>query len=353
MNKVQFEAFVIPFYRKFMGFWVLILIFGGVFMELKQHILLGRFAFSYPSAFSVVPVSFGIYSFLQLRFQLEQLKHPKYFVFHQLGLWPKVVLAKFWIGIWLANHLIFLIYLIFLSYFGVEKHAWGLLFILWTTVFLTLIINWMKVDKSLESTISERKLYKPFRHIRLPRFTWLILHLRQERPLLALGTKILSIILLSGFFNSYSSGTYDIRWLQFGTLVVAFLHFPILLEKVDFENEKLVSFRNLPLRISQKTANHFWSLTLVLIPELLFFLWKGPKILGTMEVAELVFLLLSLTVGLLSQISISKIKAFPLQYLSGSFFLFFLFILFGISGWGIGILSMAIFYICIRDPFEL
>lgn len=353
MNKLQFQAFVIPFYRKFLGFWVLALVFGGVFMELRQHILLGRFAFSYPSAFLILPVSFGIYSFLQLRFQLEQLKLPSYLVFHQLGLWPKVILAKFWIGIWLANHSIFLVYLIFLSFFGVEKHAWGLLFFLWITVILALAFSWLRIYKSLRTTIPEKIWHKPFRHIRLPRFTWLSLHLRQERPLLALGTKILCLILLNGFFNSYSSGTYDIRWLQFGTLAIIFLHFPILLEKVEFENEKLVSLRNLPLRFSQKSANHFWSLTIVLIPELLFLLWNGPKFLNPMEVAELVFLLLSLTVGLMSQISLSRRENFPLQYLIGSFFLFFLFILFGISGWGIGILSIGIFFLGIRDAFEL
>lgn len=336
-----------------MGFWVLVLVFGGVFMELKQHILLGRFAFTYPSAFVIVPVSFGIYSFLQLRFQLEQLKLPNYLVFHQLGLWPKVVLAKFWIGIWMANHFIFLVYLIFLSYFGVEKNAWHLLFFLWTSVFIALVVSWLRIYKSLRTTIPEKKWNNPFRHIRFPRFTWLSLHLRQERPLLVLGTKIFSLFLLSGFFTSYSSGTYDIRWLQFGTLAVVFLHFPILLEKIDFESEKLVLLRNLPLRISQKVSNHFWSLTLVLFPELLFLIWNGPKFLGPLEMAELVFLLLSLTLGLMSQISLSKEKDFPLQYLSGSFFLFFLCILFGISGWGIGILSIGIFFIGIRDAFEL
>lgn len=322
-------------------------------MELKQHVLLGRFVFSYPSAFVIVPVSFLIYSLLQLRFQLEQLKLPSYLVFHQLGLWPKVVLVKFWTGIWIANHFILLVYLIFLSYFGVEKQAWDLLFFLWTTVFITLLFSWFRIYKALSSTIPEKKWQKTFRHIRPPRFTWLSIHLRQERPLLALGTKILCLILLSGFFNSYSSGIYDIRWLQFGTLAIVFLHFPILLEKVEFENEKLAILKNLPLRISQKATNHFWSLTIVLFPELLFLLWNGPKFLGPMEVAELVFLFLSLTIGLLSQISFSKRKDFPLQYLIGSFFLFFLFILFGIPGWGIGMFSIGIFFIDIRDPFEL
>ncbi len=322
-------------------------------MELKQHVLIGRFLFSHPLAFVIVPVIFGIYSFLQLRFQLDQFQQPSYRIFHQLGLWPKVVLAKFWIGIWMATHFIFIVYLLFLSYFGGEKNAWGLLFFLWTTVFIVLVFSWLRIYKALSSTIPEKKWHKPFRHIRLPRFTWLSLHLRQERPLLILGTKILCLILLSGFFNSYSSGPYDIRWLRFGTLGVAFLHFPILLEKVEFENEKLAFLRNLPLRMTQKAANHFWSLTLVLIPELLFLLWNGPKFLDSRHVAELMFLLISLTLGLFSQISLSKRKDFPLQYLIGSFFLLFLFILFGISGWGIGLLGLTIFYIGIRDAFEL
>lgn len=301
----------------------------------------------------IIPVTFGIYSFLHLRFQLEQLHQPSYRVFHQMGLLPKVILSKFWVGIWFANHAILLTYLIFLSYFGVEKNAWNSLFLLWTTVSLALVLSWLKIYKSLKSTIPEKIWHKPFRNFRVPRFTWLSLHLRQERPLLLLGTKILCLLLLNGFFVSYTSGTYDIRWLQFGTLATAFLHFPILLEKVDFENEKLAILKNLSLNIYQKAANHLGSVLLVLIPELLFFLWKGPKILDPFEVAELVFLLISLPIGLLSQISISKINDFPLQYLIGSFFLFFLFILFGISGWGIGLLSLGMMLISIRDSFEL
>jgi hypothetical protein len=125
------------------------------------------------------------------------------------------------------------------------------------------------------------------------------------------------------------------------------------LEKIEFENDKLAILKNLPLRIYQKASNHLGSILLVLVPELLFFLWKGPKILEPMEVAELVFLLVSLPIGLLSQISVSKRNDFPLQYLIGSFFLFFLIILFGISGWAIGLLSLGIMLISIRDSFEL
>ena len=352
MSDINFKAFVIPFYRNLFGFWVLVLVFGGVFMELRQHVLLGKFLFEHPLAFSILPVGFLLYAGFHLRFQLLILRTREYHFFHHTALLPFRFFGKSWTLILLSNHAVLIGYLAFLSFFGLEKNAWILLTILWLVVLFALGISIWLIRQHLGKPLKEAVLIRPRWKGALPQITWFALELRQNRPILLLLTKGLSLLLLNGFFLSFRSGSYDHRWLEFGVLCVAFFQIPILMEKNEFENSRMEWFRNLPRPFTQKMLTHLGTLVLVLFPELLFLLVKGGQQSVWDALISLPLFLISLVLalqGLVYRFPGNSFFQFGFSLYFGSFLL----ILFGVP-WIFPAIAFVIFFgLQIRSPFQL
>jgi hypothetical protein len=352
MNNIHFKAFVIPFYRSLLGFWILALVFGGVFMELKQHILLGKFLFEHPLAFSILPVGFILYAGFHLRLQQRILRSREYQIFHQTALLPFRIFGKIWTAILLSNHLILIAYLAFLSFFGLEKNAWVLVTILWLTVVLALGISVLLLHRHLSQPLKEAVLTRPRWKGTLPQISWFALELRQSRPILLLLTKGISLLLLNGFFLSYQSGSYDHRWLEFGVLCVSFFQVPILMEKNEFENNRLAWFSNLPTPFAKKMLTHLGTLALIVFPEIVFLLWKGGQLPAWEIQVSLPLYLIALVLALQALLYRLPGHAF-LQFASGLFFGYFLLILFGVP-WILPVLGSFLFFAWqIRSPFQL
>lgn len=321
-------------------------------MELKQHILLGKFLFEHPLAFSILPVGFLGYAGFHLRFQLLILRSREYRFFHHTALLPFRIFGKSWTVVLLSNHLILIGYLAFLSFFGLEKNTWTLLVILWFTVLLAFGISVWLIHRHLGKPLKETVLIRPRWKGTLPKITWFALELRQNRPILLLLTKGLSLLLLNGFFLSYQSGSYDQRWLEFGVLCVAFFQIPILMEKNEFENSRMEWFRNLPRPFTQKMLTHLGTLVLVLLPELLFLLLKGGQQSGLDVLISLPLFLISLVLALQALVYRFPGNSF-FQFGVGLFFGSFLLILFGVP-WIFPVLGSLLFFASqIRSPFQL
>lgn len=352
MDNINFRLFTIPFYRYYLGFWILVLVFGGVFMEIRQHVLLGKFLFQHPLAFSILPIGFLTFSAFHLAFQLSLLRRHEYQFFHQTGLFPIQFQVRNWAIVWLSTHTVPVGYLIFLSYFGIEKNAWILLFILWACIFLAIGCSVLLIHRSLGKPIKEAVLLRPRWNGHLPRVSWFALELRQNRPILLLLTKGLSLLLLNGFFLSYLSGSYDQRWLEFGVLCVAFFQIPILMEKNEFENSRMAWFKNLPSPFPKKLLTHLGSLVLVLSPELLFLFWKGLQLSAWNFLIPLPLMLISIVLAVLGLLYKDAGTSF-FRFAFGSFFGYFLLILFGIA-WFIPVLACLLFFgLQVRSSFQL
>ncbi|GAA0878280.1 hypothetical protein GCM10009119_12480 [Algoriphagus jejuensis] len=352
MSELNIKSFVIPFYRSLLGFWILVLVFGGVFMELKQHILLGRFLFTHALPFAILPIGFLLYSGFHLRYQQLLLRRREYHIFHQTALLPFSSFGKDWTSIFLANHALLIAYLAFLSFFGVEKSAWVQLAILWLTIAISWFSTVKLMHRHLAKPLKEAVLLRPRWKKPLPRFSWFVLELRQNRPILLLLTKGLSLLLLNGFFLLFHSGSYDHRWLEFGILSVAFFQIPLLLEKNEFENSRLDWFKSLPSTFSQKLFVHLGSIILVLFPELLFLLWNGVRLSGEAFFISLPLMLISFVIALLGLIYNRPADSF-FQFAFGSFMLFFLVILFGVP-WIIPVVASSIFFAFqVKSPFQI
>lgn len=275
MDKMALLGFVRPFYQKTLGFWTLVLLIGGVLMEPAQHILIGRFLFKNLLAFWLLPTSILLFGWIHLRIQLELVRKNEYLFFHQLGLFFSSDFRRFWSQILLLNFSPFFVYFLFLSYFAWEQKSLFLGLLLWILSFGVIFFNFILVQKTLHQPLKETISLRPSVRWTFPRFTWIILSIQNHRPILFLLTKAFSLLLLNGFFFSFQSGDYDIRWLQFGVLIVSYVQLPMILEKSDRELTHQSWTLGLPLTLGSKLNYQLGSLALLVFPELLFLVWRG------------------------------------------------------------------------------
>ena len=317
-------AFVRPFYQKTLGLWAFILLVGGVLMEARQHVLLGRFFFKSPVAFWILPVALLLFGWIHLNIEVNLLRVSKYQFFHQLGLFPKKDFRSFWAKTILFTHSPLLAYLLFLSYFAWEQHSIYQGISLWFFLIFSLWITYRKIRIFLNHPIKEKAIKRPSVRWTFPRFTWVLLSLKQQRPILLLLVKALGLLVMNGFFFSFQSGNYDFRWLQFGILCVIFLQFPIILEKTESEVQQQAWVLALPLGLRHKLMYQWGSLTLVLFPELFLLAWKGIHFAHPGEFISLGVLLLSF-LSALQVVVYAKHSSprFP-NFVAGLFFLLFL-----------------------------
>ena len=213
-----------------------------------------------------------------------------------------------------------------------------------------------------DTTILYFKLKKPFperTRVRSAIFNnlsfefWFLLHLRENRTLLILAVKIISIILLNGFFYIYSGGGYDLRWLEFGLLCPAFIHFPIWLEKETFESEQLSFFRNMPLSYSRKLGQHSVSILLILFPEFALLVYKFGANGNLTDLLFLLLLLISINMGIYGLIKwrTAQERALKLGYIV--FFFLFLLVIFGVHPLIISAICTVPFLVSVKSRYSL
>ena len=332
MNKVAILAFIRPFYQRTLGFWAAILLIGGVLMDEKQHVLLSRFLIKNPVAFCFIPVLLLFYSLIHLRIQQELLRRNNYLVFHQLGLFPKKELRLFWNRIILVNFSPFLTYFLFLSYFIWEKKAFDLGIILWMSTLILMGFTYRKIRQTLHYPLKEAFVTRPAVRWAFPRFTWILLSLRQHRPILVLLTKATGLLLLNGFFYSFQSGGYDWRWLQFGILCVSYVQLPLIFEKTEKEITQQSWMLALPLTWKNKLGYQMGSLTLLAIPELFFLGWKGV-LLTAPENLVLAILLVAFISALQLLVYRKKESSSFNNLAAAMFFGLFLAVIFNVPWW--------------------
>ncbi|PZX47554.1 hypothetical protein [Algoriphagus chordae] len=353
MNELFFKSFVITFYRAFLGFFILVLVVFGVFMEMTQHLMIAERVLQNPTGFYAVLFIFLAYAILQKRFQIRLVNEKHYRVFHQLGFLSWKQLSWSFLPVWLANHVLILVYSILLSYVGIGIHAGVKLGILWLFLIGIFLADITLLYFKLKKPFPESTRVRPAIFKKLKFEFWFLMHLRENRTLLILAVKIISIFLLNGFFYFYFGGGYDLRWLEFGLLCAAYIHFPLWLEKHNFETDQLPYFLNMPLSVARKSWQHIVPMVLILLPELVLLIYKFGTSENLSALASLLILLISLNMGLNGMIKLIKDqeRALKLSYLL--FFLLFLLVIFGIHPAIISGICLILFLVSVRSSYSI
>ncbi len=353
MNELFFKTFVITFYRAFLSFFILVIVVFGVFMEMKQHLMIAERLLQNSTGFYAILLIFLGYTFVQKRFQVRLLNDKYYRIFHQLGFftWPQ--LGRNFLPVWLANHALILAYSVLLTYVGIGIQAGGKLGILWLFLIGIFLADITLLYFKLKKPFPESTRVRPAIFKKLKFEFWFLMHLRENRTLLILGVKVISILLLNGFFYIFYSGEFDLRWLEFGVLCAAYIHFPIWLEKDGFESEQLSYFRNMPINYSRKLWQHTLSIVFILFPEIALVVYKYGAIENLSESFFLLILLISINMGLYGLIKLrdNQERALKSSYLA--FFFLFLLVIFGVHPAIISVICVLPFLISIRSGYSV
>lgn len=353
MNELFFKSFVIPFYRAFLGFFILVIVVFGVFMELKQHLRIAERVLQSPVSFYPILLVFLVYSVAQQRFLFRLLNDKRYRVFHDLGFLSWSQLGRNFLPVWLANHVLVLCYSVLLTYVGLGAKAGEKLGILW----LLLIVIFLAEVTLLHSKI--KKPFPDFIRVRTRLFKklgvefWFLMYLKEKRTLLLLAVKLVSIILLNGFFYFYYDGGYDLRWLEFGLLCAAYVHFPLWLEKHSFESRQLTYFHAMPISYWMKLGQHSKTLIIILLPELVLMVYKFGNRENLANLFFLLVLFIALNMGMYGLVKWRNGLANSLNSAYLIFFMLFLLVIFGIHPLIISTLCMVPFFTSLRPNYSV
>lgn len=352
MREIYLKSFVYPFYKAYLGFFILATVILGVFMEMKQHLMIAERIMENPKWFAAVIFIFITYSFLQLRFQIKLLQDPSYGVFQKLSFLSFSNFLRRFFNVWLFNHALILLYSLLMTYVGLKVGAWEKVSFAWFSLFLIAYASMYFSYKTLHNFYPEKRINRSRIITTKPYFLWFLYHLKENRPLLLILIKAFSLLLLSAFFYSYYSGGYDSRWLAFGLLISCFVHYPIWLEKWEFGENKLYLFRNLPLEFRDKISLELLIFLTLTIPESALILFQGRGIENKIELIYLLIFWLGLNPGIFALCHLVQVKQqYNLLYLA--FFVIFLMVLFGINPALLALVFLIPFGYTIFSPFRV
>ena len=282
----------------------------------------------------------------------------QYGIFQQLTLLQPSLFYRLQFTVWFSNHLLIIIYILFLSVLSYGLGLWAMIVGFWVLLLFLFMIYVNLIRHKLKNPYPEKTQGGLFQkmlgthHAKIGYSYWFLIHLKESRPFLLLLTKLVALVILNLFFYAFYTGDYDLRWLQFGVLCSAYIHLPIWQEKKDFEQEKLYSFLNLPITIFQKSRFHSYSTLQILALELMFLLYQCFRMQDISALASLLFLMFSLNLGVFSLVSLTK----ELSHLSRNaiitFFMLFIFVLFGVHGMIISLICLAFFFKSIHSSYR-
>jgi len=347
------KSFVIPFYKAFLGFFILVLLISGVFMEYQQHVLVAERILENDLAFLAVVGLFLIFGIFQIRFQISLMNETRYRVYHSLAFLPVPRLLRIFLGIWTKTHALLLIYTIFLTYTGISSGGLIKPILLWLILIGIFCIDFGTIYFKIRRPFPDRVISRALLFPKIPFSFWFLKHLSSKRPTLILVVKSVSVLLLNGFILAFESGNYDLRWIAFGLLIAAFLHYPIWLEKVRFETAELGYFLNYPRILIQKIRHHFVSFMILLLPELILVGLKLSSGVQPFDALNLILFFPAINLGLYGLIVFQSENIGWTKGIIATFFLIFLLIIFGIPFWLIAVLGLAAFLFSVRSSYRI
>lgn len=338
-----------------MGFFALCVIVFGILIDMKQHVLVAQLIVENLALTTGLLLLYAIYGIFHIDFQVKLLRQSNYLVFHQLGLFDETSFIRYQFVVWSYNHLLPILYTVFLSIQCIRHGEWTTLLLFWLFLALMFGLYVVFLLKTVRSPYPDvRSLSIKFNQkisFRVKRVFWTLVYLIRERTLLVLGSKCVSLLLLNLFFYSFSLGDYDERWLYFGMTCVSLAHFFIWREVAAFEDSKMAYFKNMPVSNRKIAMQHSFTTIQLLAPELLLLFSKLFLLGDIVDALELAGLLVALGVGFYSMVRLTKNEAFLARNVLSMFFVLVVLILYNVPVVFLLFTGFSLYGISLRKAF--
>lgn len=265
------KAIVQEYYRRNVGFFLIILLVVGGFMRKAEHVAIAEAALASYGLLLLVFVLWGLYALKVAWFLKAQLRQPTYQVVYQLRIYPRAarweLLASTHAGLMAPVWL----YALFVLYLGYGMGAWestGLV-LGYLAVLLVGFVLWADWLLRHPNAIATRSYLSQWLSVRItwPYSSLFIRHLLHRQVWLLGLTKGFSVAVLTGVQVLYLTDEYDPRLLALGMLLSSLAHVMLVYEHFEFEQQQLLLVRNLPLSLLTRAAHYCWVYALLSLPE--------------------------------------------------------------------------------------
>ena len=298
LDKVFLRVFVTEYYRVNFGFFLLVagICFG--FLRAPEHKALAE-AFVSSSFLLLIPFTIWlVYSFKVITFNYLLLsKQENNFLFQASAL-PRILLIRHISVITFLQLMPALVYGLFLILIALKVHAIvSLAFIILALIILHLLTTWRTVNAILKPDVGSKVsvvknkidgwITKPFIWF-YPE--WIF----RQQPLLVIGTKVFSCLLMIGISHFYLFDTYDERFMAMGCVLAYSSNLVLVFYYHRFENFHFAFFRGLPFGLVKRGVNFLITLFILSLFEFIVLLRYYPEQLHVIYYVLLILLALSI-----------------------------------------------------------
>jgi len=288
------------FYLANSSFFLLVIAIAGGFMRSYEHIALAEFFISTPMVLIIPVAIWSVYSLKVINFNRERIAlSENEFVFCFILLSE----TKQWsmtLRVAALQLLPVFLYGAFLCLVA-SKHGLAIPIIvivissgilLWTTAFhLLLGLRYPNHEKKISpiSRLLNTRLTKP---ISLFFIEWTI---RNDLAMFV-GTKVFTILTLTGITELYKTDSYDLRLLSLGIVIGSSANASLMQTFHHFENFHMNWLKGLPLSFLKRMSSNLLTIIIMVMPEALVLIKNFPQELSWLECGAATIFLLSIPI---------------------------------------------------------
>lgn len=288
------KIFVRQFYRLNAGFFIIIITLTFGFMSGVEHKALAEFFIS-SRTLTLIPIFiWTVYTIKVIAFNEQRLTLAENSFAYTYSLLPfakKIAIASQTL---FAQLMPVILYGTFLMLMGLKHNLVEPIFTLMGAIALLVFTAASFLLKTLKLPIRERKISTLKRlidkHSVRPLWWIYITTVLRREPVLFIGTKIFSGLLLFAVMRLYTGESFDERLLGMAASLAGIGNYMILMQLQLFDTKYFSLMRNLPISISVRWLVLVSVVTIINLPELTLLLKYGPAI-GVFQHTTILFLI--------------------------------------------------------------
>ncbi|MFP4089630.1 MAG: hypothetical protein ACLFT3_04945 [Cyclobacteriaceae bacterium] len=343
VTKVLQRSLVVDFYRQHALFFLLLLLFAFGIMRPIEHIYILREAAFSGGILLFLLLIWTAYLVMVSRYALSVKDNPaKHFLQHTL-LFPQNRRLRLAAAVYSLQILPVLVYALAALLMALHYRQWLHALFLMLFVAASYVPGFL-IFLSYGSQRDYRTpwwLQLPFQKLRLPFWLFFFAELLQNHILHWVLVKAGGLGFLQLLIFLYSRDTYDERLLMTGALLIALLNSTLVYYCLHYWYSRMKFSLGLPISRGARLMQLLLSLGLLLLPEILLLLWRGP--LGIATTGEAVLLALSLVVLIYTLQLARPLHAEKINHRSFAILIiFFLLIMYAVPPWLMLVINFGI-----------
>lgn len=276
MLTVLNRVFVGPFYARYAGTFLVVILLAFGFLSPREHIALILAALGSPFFLAVVFVLWILYALNTMAYVRQQLVAPEHRFVQTFWLMPTRIRWPMWLAVQAGLLLPIIAYGVWMLQLAARYGQWRPFGAIVGVLAGLTLAGAGAADFRLRHPRPSTRTALPRLNIRLPYELFFPVYWLRHEPLSLLLTKAFSGLLLAGVCRLYPTDDYDERLLLIGLLLAVLGHAQVGGQLSAFERKYLLLLQNLPFSQTQRFGRYALTYGLIWLPEGLILLRNCP-----------------------------------------------------------------------------